>query len=666
MKKILALVLAILMVLPALVACNSNGDSGTVTTETPTTTELPDNTTVEEPGDTSAPDVSETTPPETTVPEEPAKLPESSVQLVKDKNATFSLVYKYNDPDTKGLVEELFIELLKAKVKNCDNIYDDSKVAPDENTIEILIGNTNRPETAEVKKFIGYNDYGIVPYGNKLVICAHSTEAVKDAVAYFIENYVTGKDLSNFVMNSENQYISSRYYPNKKNASIFGGAYNDYTIVIPKDHTYTELRFAQRLQTMIGQKVGAVMPIVTDDASATEREILVGKTSRTAGSVAAHEYLIKANGKKLELISDSFYGYDYLYDFCNTDMIIEVRAAKEGTDDIARNSYVNDLNADRNTHYTAKEGDIRIAYHNVCGFGIGSAPLGSNMPELRNPMIAEYYANYGVDILCLEEITPSMRVEGKNVADFMAKYGYAECASEKMSFKVPANCDYAVGNPYNLMTTTPILYNKNTLKCLESGAKNYCQELSASTGIYFQWDKCMSYAVFEHIKTGEKFVVINVHFDSFENNAGDGMPPRKAKAETEFIIKIANELAAKYGCHAIVGGDMNVTINDPMFTTNKQFINAGYSDVQKIAKVAENERGHFQKSPQYNECIGGGFFTGEGQVGFGNYEGSVDHIYVSPQGNNKIIFHFFDVLNDSAANSFGDHCGMLVDFSFNK
>jgi hypothetical protein len=91
----------------------------------------------------------------------------------------------------------------------------------------------------------------------------------------------------------------------------------------------------------------------------------VGKTARTAGSVAAHEYLIKANGIKLELISDSFYGYDYLYDFCNTDMIIEVRGAKAGTEDIARNSYVNDLNADRNTHYTAKEGDIRIAYHNV-------------------------------------------------------------------------------------------------------------------------------------------------------------------------------------------------------------------------------------------------------------------------------------------------------------
>ena len=99
-----------------------------------------------------------------------------------------------------------------------------------------------------------------------------------------------------------------------------------------------------------------------------------------------------------------------------------------------------------------------------------------------------------------------MRVEGKNVADFMAKYGYAECDSEKLSFKVPSNCDYAVGNTYNLYTTTPIIYNKNTLKCLESGAKNYCQELSASTGIYFQWDKCMSYAVFEHIKTGEKFV----------------------------------------------------------------------------------------------------------------------------------------------------------------
>ena len=176
----------------------------------------------------------------------------------------------------------------------------------------------------------------------------------------------------------------------------------------------------------------------------------------------------------------------------------------------------------------------------------------------------------------------------------------------------------------------------------------------------------MSYAVFEHIKTGEKFVVINVHFDSFHNNDGDAMPPKKAKAETEFIIKIANELAVKYSCPAIVGGDMNVTIGDPMFTTNKQYIDAGYSDVQKIATVAENERGHFQSAPFYNYSIDGGYFTGEGQVCFCNYEVSVDHIYVNPQGKNEITFHFFDVLNDSAANSFGDHCGMLVDFSFKK
>ena len=84
MKKLLALVLAVLMILPALVACNSNSGSGNVTTETPGATELPDNTTTEAPGTTSAPDGGETTPPETTVPE--TTVPETTAPLIIPEN----------------------------------------------------------------------------------------------------------------------------------------------------------------------------------------------------------------------------------------------------------------------------------------------------------------------------------------------------------------------------------------------------------------------------------------------------------------------------------------------------------------------------------------------------------------------------------------------------
>ena len=131
MKKLLAFMLAMLMILPVLVACGGDGGSGTETTlpgDTPGTTELPDNTTTDNPGDTSTPDV--TDPPATTEPKEPEKLPESSVQLIKDKNAAFRIVYEYNNLDAKGLAEDLYIELLKAKVKGVGSIYDDSKAAP--------------------------------------------------------------------------------------------------------------------------------------------------------------------------------------------------------------------------------------------------------------------------------------------------------------------------------------------------------------------------------------------------------------------------------------------------------------------------------------------------------------------------------------------------------
>ncbi len=55
---------------------------------------------------------------------------------------------------------------------------------------EILIGKTNRKESAELMDGLGYNDFAIKKIGSKLVIVGGSGEATIAAVEYFIENYV--------------------------------------------------------------------------------------------------------------------------------------------------------------------------------------------------------------------------------------------------------------------------------------------------------------------------------------------------------------------------------------------------------------------------------------------------------------------------------------------
>ncbi len=86
---------------------------------------------------------------------------------------------------------------------------------------EILVGNTNRPETQSVLAKLGINDYMITVIGEKLVICGGSDDATKNAILYFKEAYLTSESLllseNDTYCNSEaplllSTYPEERYY----------------------------------------------------------------------------------------------------------------------------------------------------------------------------------------------------------------------------------------------------------------------------------------------------------------------------------------------------------------------------------------------------------------------------------------------------------------------
>ncbi len=63
---------------------------------------------------------------------------------------------------------------------------------------EILIGDTNRPETAEVKGSLEDGKFAIKAVGNKLVICGQNNSATLQAIDYFIENISPADVTSDF------------------------------------------------------------------------------------------------------------------------------------------------------------------------------------------------------------------------------------------------------------------------------------------------------------------------------------------------------------------------------------------------------------------------------------------------------------------------------------
>lgn len=65
---------------------------------------------------------------------------------------------------------------------------------PDPDAYEILVGDTNRPETQEVKQTLEGNTWAVHNKGNKLVICATDEAMLAVALDWFIENYVNASD----------------------------------------------------------------------------------------------------------------------------------------------------------------------------------------------------------------------------------------------------------------------------------------------------------------------------------------------------------------------------------------------------------------------------------------------------------------------------------------
>ena len=635
MKRIISLILALLMLGAALVSCNQPAPSyGTTPSETP------EETPAETPGATEEP-----LPP--IIPEE-----EIAIELIKGYVAKAKIVYPKDDMAMYDIANKLRVSFMQNTTVQF-SVSNDETEKYDENTVEIIVGDTNRPETAALKKYLGYNDYGVAVIGKKLVIAAHHAGNVDEARG--VAENIMFKNLAekNYLsVSSNSNYVTSKYYQYAKNRKILGNSYGVYKIVLPENCKYYEYLFAIKIQHFVGNKTGRILDIVYDSAPATDYEILIGKTNRTKGNVGTNKYLVNVAGKKVEMLSDTFYGYDYLYAYCERDMMNALNKATPDCGAVSDTSYVDMLKADGSESFLQKTGDVRVIFNNVFGFNLDSlkSPNHSCMPEIRNPMITEFYTEFAPDVLCLEEITGVMRGTSP-ISELIKEYGYEEVTTAGFT-------SYA-------KTTTPIFYNTKTIKCVASGAYNFNDSLyPSSVNIPIQSDKFMTWAVFEVIATKKQFAVINVHMDSFDTH-GAGSGEKKAIAEVQLMVQTAKWITQNYNCPLLMGGDFNTTIEG---TSHKILTTAsvGYTDIQTIAKKTDSNKGYFHsvKHMVYNYCLSGGFYTGEKETN-PNYSESVDHIYASPLAKEKITFNTFDILSDATVSSFADHCGMVLDFTFN-
>ncbi len=182
MKKLSAIAAA-LLILSMLVAGCSSGIGPAVTTSTAEPPDAADSTTA--PVQHTTKDPNDTT--------RPASEP---LSFVKDGKTDFVIVYRAGDDTVRVMAQQMANTLLNYS-KVSVRLKSDAVGASEDHSSanEILIGETNRAESAEFIADLAVNQYGFGVRGNKLIIFGWNLTSLSSAIdsftAYFKLNYST-------------------------------------------------------------------------------------------------------------------------------------------------------------------------------------------------------------------------------------------------------------------------------------------------------------------------------------------------------------------------------------------------------------------------------------------------------------------------------------------
>ncbi len=489
-----ALMLAFIMLFPAMIAC----DGGEAETTQPETTEA-------------------------VVEETEAPAP-SSIKLTEGNKALFTIVR----PDE---AEKAVFDLSK-------NIAEDLKTATgldfkqttdfigwntvrDPEAYEILLGFTNYDETAEVMKDLKYFDYAIVVRGHKIIITAYTDASLKKAVTYFRNNMIPliakGADGNFEVTAFEDEIYRGKY--NVESVTLDGNPLQNYTVVYGNGTPAGEAA-AQKVVDVLATATGIYLPMMSDKEAEGDFEILVGKTNRAASAG-----------------SDVVPNLSYNVSLQSGKLVFDCRSLQTA-EAAVRKLYAAKMSTGANIALTSGElcsgtlltetdfpmtagSDLRIVTYNVL-----TEKWGGTETSARSEVFGAFLDVYKPDVVGVQELCEQWR---KYLPAHLGDYKLIGTVREDKGFSYSA-----------------IVYNAAKYEVLAQGCETYSYHASAEC-------RNMSWAVFMDPKTGVKFAFISTHWDFGDEE--NKVKMRKVQAE-EMTSKI-EALKAEHNCPVIITGDFN-------------------------------------------------------------------------------------------------------------
>ena len=280
--RVAAFLLAAVLLCPVLAGCP--GDKPKDTTPSATPSASPDSTPSASPQPTDTPPVVK-----------------NVLKLIENGATQYTIIRPENAS------AELVASTLTLR-KALEKLVGANKVAIKEDwlnkfTDEILVGNVDRPETAQALKNLKYKDWSVDIAEDKLLFLAYNDVQADEAIQYFISTYIdpiTADFSGTLTFSPENCKTTSATY-DIADILINGSSIKDFRIVTPLISSSSDLTAAKELAAFLAEKTGYVIPVEKDN----ENEDSTGKKEITVGN-------FKNRPEVAELVN-TLLDKDYLY-----------------------------------------------------------------------------------------------------------------------------------------------------------------------------------------------------------------------------------------------------------------------------------------------------------------------------------------------------------------
>lgn len=567
----------------------------------------------------------------------PTEETSKDLELITNGTANATLIYPSGNSDLRDTCRNIVKEI-KTGFGISMNFSSDSSTAADSESLEILVGNTNRPESSEaLKKLTKVDDYVCERSGNKLVLAGVTQAATQKAVQYFISKFIDEPKGTDLIFTPEDDFVLYVDYAVSLD-SCAGNPLVDYRIVYPAGSTNGEYYVALSMRYHLYTSAGIDIEVVDDSTAANGKEILIGQTNRgkTPAPVGG-EFSVTVKDGNLCISANDLFGY------IDAEKYLTSSLFSHGVDDnILTEGFTYSAKAE-----TAPEraGNYRVIFNNVWGL---------DKFANRDEYAVAYYLAYQPDIVCLNEYWDPLRKE-KVIAETLIENGYVEVIPEAKT-EIKGNN----GNPAN--NVLPVFYDPTVLKVVDSAYVHYTwyrDDTTEDSSARADDSKGITFVVFEGLDAegngnGERFIILNTHLTSNYISKLHGYNSRLLNIDT--LWDELQPFLEKYPDASVIAGcDFNSNIDSDEC---KKLLSLGFKPCHDTADTADDQCSH-HGYPTYNEIFG--YFTSPAGYSKANtYAKSIDHIF---EYGDTVDAKLFDTLLNDYTALFTDHSPLLLDFN---